>query len=161
MLITTNLLTSKTPEGRSKILHAPGMVPTIKLTAYKIEYYYDIPEAFLAGLVRAGILPSEPGTAPDGQPSPLVDLLEATRAWMHFGLDRWDGSPVARMQDRTVDKSTLTDRLGRFLVAIAFARPDWQFTLSPLHGFVAADHNIYYGTAIREMREYAAGKCPE
>jgi hypothetical protein len=164
MLVAPQTISTNTREGRLLALNSPHMVPTIKLTAYDCCYFFDLDEVTVAGLVQVGALASEPGTAPGGRPSPRVDLVAAARGWMllnhgrvHYG---WEAGLIERIKDRRADSQNLINRLGCFAVAAAFSRSDWQFTLRALPDFIAAHHDIDYGVAIDEIRQYAAGKCP-
>lgn len=162
MILTPQPISTTTREGRLQILNTPNMAPTSAQTAYMIDYCFDIPEVTTSGLVQCGALAFQPDRVYGARPSPRVDFLEAARAHMLLGYGRahhgWDAGLLERLKDRAADTPHFINLLGCFAVAVAFSRQDWEFTLSPLPGFNAADHHIWYGTAVDRMRSYAAGK---
>jgi hypothetical protein len=152
-------------DDRRAIIKSIGSAPTTRIYASDMELFWDFREIFIVGLVHLGALPYEPGVAAGGRTTVIVDLVSALRAYAimqhRLANHSWSSAVLSLIaEDSANDSQRLTDIVGCFAVAAAWSRPDYQYELHPLPGFVAAQHRIFYGTAIHGYRKYCAGVGP-
>ena len=150
-------------DNRDDMFSTENMVPTTSLSTRDIENFWsDFSEVTLLGLASLGGVKVEISTDESGYTTHKVDFAEAVRASLIYGNGRarrqWDESILQHIKNPIADDAHFIKVLGSFLIAAAHSRPDWTIKLTPLPGFNAADHEIFYGIAVRDMVDYMHGR---
>ncbi len=143
------------------MMSARHMAPTTGITAWSMDYKWDICSLGIAGIAFNGVLPYDPCRNLYGEETICVDMISAFRAnaimCYHKAHYSWGPAILHRIVQTGQDSQRLINVVGGFALAVARNCRDYPYRLAPLTGFIASDHNLTYGMLVTRYQEYCAG----